>query len=159
MKGLIFVIFFGAMYLPLFSQEIVALDSIAEEDWTKFARVEILTGEFLEVKNKELKELIVKDARFGGGSRFNQIKSAWEDESKMESFFVTSDEKNAYSQTLDMMTTMRQSVIEYKTNLIQDETILGTAVYRQINELVKKDPTMKEKLDLLIVSLRAKERE
>jgi hypothetical protein len=54
------------------------------------------------------------------------------------------------------MSEMRQSVLEYKTGLIKDDSILGIATYNKINNAIKIDPTLKEKLNILIGSLRAK---
>jgi hypothetical protein len=157
MKKLILIGFlFAFIAVPTLAQQIEIEEQISEEELIKFAKVEIMTADFVENKNKDLKEMIVSNKQLGGGARFNQIKAAWGDETKMTAITLTPDEKNAYQQTLDFMSEMRQSVLEYKTGLIKDDSILGIATYNKINNAIKIDPTLKEKLNILIGSLRAK---
>jgi len=48
-------------------------------------------------------------------------------------------------------------VVEYKTGLIKDDTILGIATYNKVNKAIKEDPAAKEKMDGLIKSLKTKD--
>lgn len=139
------------------AQEVISLDSITSEDLLKFSRVEIMTADFLEEKNKELKSLILKNDRFGGGARFNQINAAWGDEDKMKIALVTPDEEIAYRQTLDLIDGLRRLVLEYKIDLIKDEAVLGIVLYNKVNHAVRMDPRMKERVDLLIRGMRENE--
>lgn len=157
MKKLVLIGFlFAFIGIHAIAQEIKVEEQITEDELVKYAKVEIMTADFVENKNKDLKDMIVNNKQLGGGARFNQIKSAWGNETKMAAITLTPEEKLAYQHTLDYMTEMRQSVLEYKTGLIKDESILGITIYNKINNAIKIDPTLKEKLNILIDSLRAK---
>lgn len=157
MSRFILILFLIAFSLRSFAQEVISLDSISEGDLIKFSLVKIKTADFLEEKNKELKALILNDIRFEGGARFNQINAVWGNEGKMKIALVTSDEEIAYRQTLDLIDEMRRLVLEYKTDLIRNDSVLGIILYNKVIHAVRKDPGMKERVDLLIRSLREKQ--
>lgn len=155
------IILFGALFASLgfstYAQEVAVADSVTTEELTKFAKVEVMTSEFVEGKNKELVEMITNNEIFVGGARFNEIKPVWGDEAKMAEIKVTPEEKTAYQDVLDFMASVQEVVVEYKTELIKNDTILGVATYNKVNKAIKEDPTTKEKMDLLIDSLKVKD--
>lgn len=150
----ILVTLFG---LPLIAQEVEIPEIITEEELVKFAKMEILTLKFAESKNEELKKLISNNATLGGGARYNQIKSAWGNISKMETISLKPEEKIAYLETLDLMDSLKTEVLEYKVELIREENVLGISSYNKISKALKEDPTMKERLDTIIKNLKEKE--
>ncbi len=155
------LILFGALFaflgLSAYAQEVVVEEAVTEEEMTKFAKVEVMTSDFVEGKNKELVDMITNNAVLGGGARYNEIKAAWGDEAKMTAINVTPEEKVAYQGILDFMTSMKQVVVEYKTGLIKNDTILGIATYNKVNKAIKEDPAAKEKMDSLINVLKVKD--
>lgn len=155
------IILFGALFAFLgfsaYAQEVAVADSVTVEEMTKFAKVEVMTADFVEGKNKELVEMITNNEVIGGGARYNEIKAAWGDETKLAAINVTPEEKVAYQGILDFMTSMKEVVVGYKTDLIKNDSILGIATYNKVNKAIKEDPAMKEKMDLLINSLKVKD--
>ncbi len=155
------LILFGALFaflgLSVYAQEVVVQEAVTEEEMTKFAKVEVMTSDFVEGKNKELVDMITNNAVLGGGARYNEIKAAWGDEAKMTAINVTPEEKVAYQGILDFMASMKQVVVEYKTGLIKNDTILGIATYNKVNKPIKEDPAAKEKMDSLINVLKVKD--
>ncbi|MDI1321300.1 MAG: hypothetical protein PSV36_01050 [Algoriphagus sp.] len=155
------IILFGALFaflgLSAYAQEVAVQEAVTEEEMTKFAKVEVMTSDFVEGKNKELVDMITNNAVLGGGVRYNEIKAAWGDEAKMAAINVTPEEKVAYQGIIDFMTSMKQVVVEYKTGLIKNDTILGIATYNKVNKAIKEDPAAKEKMDSLINVLKVKD--
>lgn len=155
------IILFGALFAFLgfsaYAQEVAVADSVTVEEMTKFAKVEVMTADFVAGKNKELVEMITNNEVLGGGARYNEIKAAWGDEAKLAAINVTPEEKVAYQGILDFMTSMKEVVVGYKTDLIKNDSILGIATYNKVNKAIKEDPAMKEKMDLLINSLKVKD--
>jgi len=155
------IILFGSLFAFLgfsaYAQEVAVADSVTIEEMTKFAKVEVMTADFVEGKNKELVEMITNNEVIGGGARYNEIKAAWGDETKLAAINVTPEEKVAYQGILDFMTSMKEVVVGYKTDLIKNDSILGIATYNKVNKAIKEDPAMKEKMDLLINSLKVKD--
>jgi hypothetical protein len=158
MKKLILIVVLVTLFgLPVIAQEVEMPEIITEEELLKFAKMEVLTLKFAESKNEELKKLISNNAALGGGARYNQIKSAWGNISKMEIFSLTPEEKTAYLETLDLKDSLKTLVLDYKVGLIREETILGVSIYDKISKAVKEDPAMKERLDTIIKNLKEKE--
>lgn len=155
------IIVFGALFsflgFSVYAQEVAVVDSVTVEEMTKFAKVEVMTSDFVEGKNKELVEMITNNEVLGGGARYNEIKAAWGDEAKMAEVNVTPEEKVAYQGILDFMTSMKEVVVEYKTDLIKNDSILGISTYNKVNKAIKEDPSTKEKMDVLINSLKVKD--
>lgn len=155
------LILFGALFaflgLSVYAQEVVVEEAVTDEEMTKFAKVEVMTSDFVEGKNKELVDMITNNAVLGGGARYNEIKAAWGDEAKMTAINVTPEEKVAYQGILDFMASMKQVVVEYKTGLIKNDTILGIATYNKVNKAIKVDPAAKEKMNSLINVLKVKD--
>lgn len=155
------IILFGALFafigLSAYAQDVVVQEAVTEEEMTKFAKVEVMTSDFVEGKNKELVDMITNNAVLGGGARYNEIKAAWGDEAKMTAINVTPEEKVAYQGILDFMTSMKQVVVEFKTGLIKNDSILGIATYNKVNKAIKEDPAAKEKMDSLINVLKVKD--
>lgn len=155
------LILFGALFaflgLSVYAQEVVVEEAVTDEEMTKFAKVEVMTSDFVEGKNKELVDMITNNAVLGGGARYNEIKAAWGDEAKMTAIKVTPEEKVAYQGIIDFLASMKQVVVEYKTGLIKNDTILGIATYNKVNKAIKGDPATKEKMDSLINVLKVKD--
>lgn len=143
--------------IPVIAQEVEITEIIAEEELVKFAKMELLTLKFAESKNEELKKVISNNAAFGGGARYNQIKSAWGNMSKMETISLTPEEKTAYLETLDLKDSLKTLVLDYKVGLIRKEPVLGVSGYEKISKAINEDPTMKERLDAIIKNLKEKE--
>jgi hypothetical protein len=143
--------------IPVIAQEVEITEIITEEELVKFAKMELLTLKFAESKNVELKKVISNNAAFGGGARYNQIKSAWGNMSKMETISLTPEEKTAYLETLDLKDSLKTLVLDYKVGLIRKEPVLGVSGYEKISKAINEDPTMKERLDTIIKNLKEKE--
>jgi hypothetical protein len=143
--------------IPVIAQEVEITEIISEEELVKFAKMELLTLKFAESKNVELKKVISNNAAFGGGARYNQIKSAWGNMSKMETISLTPEEKTAYLETLDLKDSLKTLVLDYKVGLIRKEPVLGVSGYEKISKAINEDPTMKERLDAIIKNLKEKE--
>jgi hypothetical protein len=143
--------------IPVIAQEVEITEIITEEELVKFAKMELLTLKFAESKNVELKKVISNNAAFGGGARYNQIKSAWGNMSKMETISLTPEEKTAYLETLDSKDSLKTLVLDYKVGLIRKEPVLGVSGYEKISKAINEDPTMKERLDTIIKNLKEKE--
>jgi hypothetical protein len=143
--------------IPVIAQEVEITEVISEEELVKFAKMELLTLKFAESKNVELKKVISNNAAFGGGARYNQIKSAWGNMSKMETISLTPEEKTAYLETLDLKDSLKTLVLDYKVGLIRKEPVLGVSGYEKISKAINEDPTMKERLDAIIKNLKEKE--
>ncbi len=156
-KLILFWAFFAFLGLTVYAQEVAVEEAVTEEEMAKFAKVEVLTSDFVEGKNKELVDMITNNVVLGGGARYNEIKAAWGDEAKMTAINVTPEEKVAYQGILDFLASMKQVVVEYKTGLIKNDTILGIATYNKVNKAIKEDPAAKEKMDSLIKSLKTKD--
>jgi len=143
--------------IPVIAQEVEITEVISEEELVKFAKMELLTLKFAESKNVELKKVISNNAAFGGGARYNQIKSAWGNMSKMETISLKPEEKTAYLETLDLKDSLKTLVLDYKVGLIRKEPVLGVSGYEKISKAINEDPTMKERLDTIIKNLKEKE--
>jgi hypothetical protein len=143
--------------IPVIAQEVEITEIITEEELVKFAKMELLTLKFAESKNVELKKVISNNAAFGGGARYNQIKSAWGNMSKMETISLKPEEKTAYLETLDLKDSLKTLVLDYKVGLIRKEPVLGVSGYEKISKAINEDPTMKERLDAIIKNLKEKE--
>lgn len=140
-----------------FAQEAASEDVISEEDLEKFAKVEVMTSQFVEAKTEELKNMIINNEVIDGGARYNEIKAAWGDEAKEAEINLTDEERAAYKAIKDFQDSLQQSVVDYKTELIKNDEILGVSIYNKVNGAIKEDPTMKEKLDQKIAELKTKE--
>jgi hypothetical protein len=101
--------------------------------------------------------MILNNEKIEGGARYNEIKAAWGDEAKMVEANVTEVEKTAFQAIQDFQDSLQESVKEYKTELIMDDTILGAGTYNKVNGAIKEDPALKEKLDTMIEAQKAKE--
>lgn len=156
-KIILFGAFFAFLGISSYAQEVAVEEAVTEEEMTKFAKVEVMTSDFVEGKNKELVDMITNNEVLGGGARYNEIKPVWGDEAKMAEIKVTPEEKVAYQKVLDFMASMQAVVVEFKTELIKNDSILGVATYNKVNKAIKGDPSTKEKMDLLIESLKVKD--
>ncbi len=154
-KVLLFGAFFAFLGMSAFAQE-TAEEGVTQEDLTKFANVEVLTAVFVENKTEELKNMILKNEVIEGGARYNEIKAAWGDDAKLTEANVSDEEKAAFQKIQDFQGSLQKGAIEYKTELIKNDSILGVSIYNKVNEARKADPSVKEKLDALVVELKAK---
>ncbi len=148
---------FGGLSLGVFAQETTVEEGVTDEDLKKYATVEVMTSEFVQKKTAELKSMILENEVIKGGARYNEIKAAWGDEAKLTAANVTPEEKAAYQVILDFQSGLQQSVVDYKTELIKNDSILGVSTYNKVNGAIKEDPALKEKMDQLVTELKAKE--
>jgi hypothetical protein len=155
-KSILFGLFTMLLGFSSYGQEGSGADSVTIEEMTKFAKVEVMTEDFLVDKNKELVDMITNNEVLGGGARYNEIKAAWGNDLKMTEIKVTPEEREAYQGILDFMDSMKEEVVGYKTDLIKNDTILGITTYNKVNKAVKEDPSVMEKLNALKNSLRVK---
>ena len=149
-----FLFLFGGLSLAGFAQE---EEEVTDEDLKKFATVEVMTSEFVAKKTEELKNMIINNEVIDGGARYNEIKAAWGDAAKEAEINLTDEERAAYKAIKDFQDSLQQSVVDYKTELIKDDTVLGVATYNKVNGAIKEDPAMKEKLDNLVAEIKVKE--
>ena len=149
-----FLALFGGMNLAVNAQEAAESEVITDEDLTKFAKVELMTSEYVETKTEELKNMIINNEVIDGGARYNEIKAAWGNAEKEAEIKLTDEEKAAYQAIKDFQDSLQQSVVDYKTELIKDDAVLGVSIYNKVNGAIKSDPSMKEKLDQRIAELK-----
>ena len=140
-----------------YAQETASEEVVTDEDLKKFATVEVMTAEFVAKKTEELKNMILNNEVIDGGARYNEIKAAWGDAAKEAEINLTDAERAAYKAIKDFQDSLQQSVVDYKTELIKDDTVLGVSIYNKVNGAVKEDPALKEKLDNLVAEMKVKE--
>ncbi|MBS4072061.1 MAG: hypothetical protein KGZ90_12065 [Algoriphagus sp.] len=158
-KILMFLMLFGGLSIAAFAQEESAQNEVTDEDLKKFANVEVLTVEYVENKTEELKNMILNNEVIAGGARYNEIKAAWGNSAKEEEIKLTEEERGAYKAIKDFQDSLQQSVVEYKTELIKNEEVLGVSIYNKVNTAIKANPVLKEKLDQMILSMKEKKSE
>lgn len=156
-KTWMFLLLFGGLSLAGFAQEAAVEEAVTDEEMKKFATVEVMTSEFVEKKTEELRNMILNNEVIDGGARYNEIKAAWGDAAKEAEIELTPEEKTAYQAIKDFQDSLQQSVVDYKTELIKDDEILGVSTYNKVNGAIKQDPAMKEKLDQMVEEMKAKE--
>ncbi|SEF65010.1 hypothetical protein SAMN03080598_00885 [Algoriphagus boritolerans DSM 17298 = JCM 18970] len=152
-----FLLLFGGLNLAGFAQEATEAAAVTDEDLKKFATVEVMTSEFVEKKTEELKNMILNNEVIDGGARYNEIKAAWGDAAKEAEINLTDEERAAYAAIKEFQDSLQQSVVDYKTELIKDDTVLGVSIYNKVNGAIKEDPAMKEKLDQLVAEMKVKD--
>ncbi|GAB3225697.1 hypothetical protein J0A67_08320 [Algoriphagus aestuariicola] len=152
-----FLFLFGGLSLAAFAQEAAVEEEVTDEELMKFANVEFMTSEFVEKKTDELKDMILNNEVIDGGARYNEIKAAWGDAAKEAEIKLTDDERAAYKAIKDFQDSLQESVVEYKTELIKDDNVLGVSIYNKVNGAIKEDPAMKEKLDQMVEEMKTKE--
>lgn len=150
-----FLALFAGVGLSVFAQETGEQNVISEEDLKKYASVEVKTAEFVEKKTEELKNMILNNEVIDGGARYNEIKAAWGNTSKEEEIKLTDEERAAYKAIKDFQDSLQQSVVDYKTELIKDDSVLGVSIYNKVNTAIKEDPALKEKLDQMVSSMKS----
>lgn len=152
-----FLVLFGGLSLATFAQEVAVKEEVTDEDLKKFANVEVMTSEFVDKKTEELKDMILNNKVIDGGARYNEIKAAWGDAAKEAEIKLTDEERAAYKAVQDFQDSLQESVVEYKTELIKDDAVLGVSTYNKVNGAIKEDPAMKEKLDQMVEEMKVKE--
>lgn len=156
-KTWMFLLLFGGMSLAGFAQETAVEEAVTDDDLKKFATVEVMTSDYVEKKTEELKNMILNNEVIDGGARYNEIKAAWGDAAKEAEIELTDEERAAYTAIKEFQDSLQESVVEYKTELIKDDTVLGVSIYNKVNGAIKEDPAMKEKLDQLVAEMKAKD--
>jgi hypothetical protein len=154
-KNMLFLLLFGGLSLGGFAQG-AAADEVTDLDLEKFATVEVMTSEFVEKKTEELKDMILNNEVIDGGGRYNEIKAAWGDAAKEAAINLTDEERAAYTAIKEFQDSLQKTVIDYKTELIKDDSVLGVSTYNKVNGAIKEDPALKEKLDQLISEMKTK---
>lgn len=152
-----FMFLFGGLSLAAFAQEAAVEEDVTDEELKKFANVEVMTSDFVDKKTEELKNMILENEVIDGGARYNEIKDAWGDAAKEAEIKLTEEERTAYQAIKDFQDTLQSSVVEYKTELIKDDTVLGVSTYNKVNGAIKEDPALKEKLDQMVEEMKVKE--
>ncbi|GMQ28470.1 hypothetical protein [Algoriphagus confluentis] len=142
------------MGYSLFSVAQEADEKVTDEDLAKFAKVEVMTSQYVEDKTEELKNMIINNEVIDGGARYNEIKAAWGDPEKETEIELTDEERAAYQAIKEFQDSLQQSVVDYKTELIKDDEILGVSIYNKVNGAIKEDPALKEKLDQMIEEMK-----
>ena len=155
-KILMSFILFAGVSFGSFAQQETVQSEVTDEDLKKFATVEAMTVAYVEKKTEELKNMIINNEVIEGGARYNEIKAAWGNAAKEEEIKLTEEERTAYKAIKDFQDSLQQSVVNYKTELIKNDEVLGVSIYNKVNTAVKANPAMKEKLDQMILSLKEK---
>lgn len=143
----------GLLSVNSYAQE--ATEEITEEELMKFAAMEDSVTAFYEMKNQEVFEMI-KNHEVIEPARYNEIKAAWGDDSKLGEISITPEERDAYQGILDAVEAVKQEVTELKVNLIKDDAVLGVPTYNKVNRAYKENPEIKEKVDSLTAELKEK---
>ena len=131
-------------------------EEVTDEDLAKFAKVEVMTSQYVEDKTEELKNMIINNEVIDGGARYNENKAAWGDAAKEAEIELTDEVRAAYKAIKDFQDSLQQSVVDYKTELIKDDEVLGVSIYNKVNGAIKEDPALKEKLDQMIEEMKTK---
>ncbi len=152
-----FLLLFGGLSVATFAQQAAVEEEVTEADLEKFANVEVMTSEYVEKKTEELKDMILNNEVIDGGARYNEIKAAWGDAAKEAEIKLTDEERAAYKAVKDFQDSLQESVVEYKTELIKDDKVLGVSTYNKVNGAIKEDPAMKEKLDQMVAEMKVKD--
>ncbi|MBN7812019.1 hypothetical protein J0A68_13790 [Algoriphagus sp. H41] len=152
-----FMFLFGGLSLAAFAQEAAGEETVTDDELKKFANVEFMTSEFVDKKTEELKNMILNNEVIDGGARYNEIKAAWGDAAKEAEIELTDEERAAYKAIKDFQDSLQSSVVEYKTELIKDDEVLGVSTYNKVNGAIKEDPAMKEKLDQMVEEMKSKD--
>jgi hypothetical protein len=152
-----FLTLFGGLSFGSIAQETAENEVITDEDLAKFAKVEVMTSQFVDDKTEELRNMILNNEVIDGGARYNEIKAAWGDAAKEAEIELTDEERAAYKAIKDFQDSLQQSVVDYKTELIKNDEILGVSIYNKVNGAIKENPTLKEKLDQMIAELKSKD--
>lgn len=155
-KILMFLMLYGGLSLVTLAQEEVAQNEVTDEELKKFAKVEVLTVKYVENKTEELKNMILNNEVIADGARYNEIKAAWGNSAKEGEIKLIEEERGAYKAIKDFQDSLQQTVVDYKTELIKNEEVLGVITYNKVNTAIKANPVLKEKLDQLILSLKEK---
>jgi hypothetical protein len=142
---LFFVIFLCSSPL-LFAQEVKSEIVLTDADWTKYAKIEVMTSNFLAEKEEELKAWVKAKEELGGGARFNQIKSVWGNAKKEINIALTDKERAAYQEYLTIQDSMQKMIVEFQAKLIRDEKLLGIELFEHLSKVIRDDPSQKEKL-------------
>jgi uncharacterized Zn finger protein len=156
-KTWMFLLLFGGLSMAGFAQEATVVEPVTDEELKKFATVEVMTSTFVDKKTEELRNMILNNEVIAGGARYNEIKAAWGDAAKEAEIKLTAEEKTAYQAIKDFQDSLQESVVEYKTDLIKDDAVLGVSIYNKVNGAIKEDPALKEKLDQLVAQMKAKD--
>lgn len=156
-KTWIFLLLFGGLNLAGFAQESTVVEPVTDEELKKFATVEVMTSTFVDKKTEELRDMILNNEVIAGGARYNEIKAAWGNAEKEAEIKLTAEERTAYQAIKDFQDSLQESVVEYKTELIKDDAVLGVSTYNKVNGAIKEDPALKEKLDQLVAQMKAKD--
>lgn len=143
--------------MAAFAQEAAGEEAVTDDELKKFANVEFMTSEFVDKKTEELKNMILNNEVIDGGARYNEIKAAWGDAAKEAEIELTDEERAAYKAIKDFQDSLQSSVVEYKTELIKDDEVLGVSTYNKVNGAIKEDPAMKEKLDQMVEEMKSKD--
>jgi hypothetical protein len=153
------LMFFGCLMVGLLSMNAYAQDTqeeVTEEEMMKFAVMEESVAAYLNEKQENLIDMIKNDETLGGAARYNEIKAAWGKEDKLGEINVTAEEREAFQTIQSYVDSLGKDVVKYKTDLIMDQEVLGAATYNKVKKAMDSDPTVKEKVDTMIVELKEK---
>lgn len=142
----------GFLSVNAFAQEVG--EEITEEELMRFATMEDSVMVFFEQKNDELMDMIRNHEDIGGAARYNEIRAAWGDSDKLDEIEITEEEKKAYGDIQEYMGTLSDEVREFKIELIKNEEVLGISTFNKVNNAMKENPEIKEKVDSLQAELK-----
>ena len=138
---------------PAVAQE----DEITEDELMLYATVMNKIDSMKEDMKVKYNDLIKSEELMDEGRRFNELKSAKGDETKLAEISATEEEIAVYDKiqvAYDEMVSDFKSV--YPT-LIKDE--LGASVYNKVKKGLKADPDLKTKYEEIVDSLKPEEGE
>lgn len=144
----------GIMSVKSIAQE--ETEAVTEEEILKFATMEESVANFLAEKQEELVEMIKGDSTLGGAARYNEIKGAWGNDTKLAEINITEEEKAAFQKIQDFMDSLGESVKNYKIDFIKDAEKLGAGTYNKIMKAKSADPSLNEKINSVIAELKEK---
>ncbi len=153
---LLFGLFFWCSSQGVVAQEDTTQVILTDEDWSKYAQIEVMTSKFMAEKTQELKDWISAKEGMGGGASFNQIKGAWGNAKKELAIGLTDKERAAYQEALAFQNSMQQQVIAFQADLIRDEKLLGLKLFEEISKAIQDNPSLKEKLVQEVARLKKK---
>ncbi len=144
---------FGLAFLMLCLMNVKAFaqeaEAVTDEEIEKFAAMKDSVNHFMEVKQGEL-ESMIKDNEVFDVARYNEIKEAWGDDTKLAEISITEEEKAEYTKIMDTKNSLSDVIKERMISLIKDDEILGAATYNKVNTAMKTDPEVKTKVNELI---------
>jgi len=132
-------------------------DEITDDELMLYATVMNKIDSMKEDMKVKYNDFIKSEELMDEGRRFNELKSANGDETKLAEISATEEEIAVYDKIQEAYDAMVADFKEVYPTLIKDE--LGAAVYNKVKKGLKADPDLKTKYEEIVDSLKPDEGE